>query len=194
MWGFRPMTTPHARQDFEQPDDADAAPASREDAKALGARLRAIRAQQHLSLHGVERKAGGRWKAVVVGSYERGDRAVSVQRLAELASFYGVPVSELLPTERVTTSGSPGPNTIVLNLERLQNVPTEDAGPLVRFAAAIQRERGDYGNRVLSIRNDDLRSLAIMYDTTVEQLAQRLVKWEVLAASSLILDGEPSPH
>src|SRR3954467_14390467 len=90
-------------------------------ATALGARLRAIRAQQHLSLHGVERKSGGRWKAVVVGSYERGDRAVSVQGLAELAGFYGVPVSELLPTERVTTSGSPGPNKIVLNLERLQN-------------------------------------------------------------------------
>jgi transcriptional regulator with XRE-family HTH domain len=185
------MTTPHVHHELDQADEPEAAPASREYAKALGARLRAIRAQQHLSLHGVERKSGGRWKAVVVGSYERGDRAVSVQRLAELAGFYGVPVSELLPTERVTTSGSPGPNKIVLNLERLQNVPSEDAGPLVRFAAAIQRERGDYGNRVLSIRNDDLRSLAIMYDTTVEALAQRLVKWQVLAASSLILDGEP---
>ncbi len=186
------MTTPHvAHQEIDSHDEPEAAPASREYAKALGARLRAIRAQQHLSLHGVERKSGGRWKAVVVGSYERGDRAVSVQRLAELAGFYGVPVSELLPTERVAPSGAPGPNKIVLNLERLQNVPSEDAGPLVRFAAAIQRERGDYGNRVLSIRNDDLRSLAIMYDTTVEALAQRLVKWQVLAASSLILDGEP---
>ena len=65
--------------------------------KALGARLRAIRMQQHLSLHGVERKSDGKWKAVVVGSYERGDRAVSVARLAELADFYGVPVGDLLP-------------------------------------------------------------------------------------------------
>jgi transcriptional regulator with XRE-family HTH domain len=189
--GVSTLSTDQVHEELEQHDEHDGAPASREYAKALGARLRAIRAQQHLSLHGVERKSGGRWKAVVVGSYERGDRAVSVQRLAELAGFYGVPVSELLPTERVTTSGSPGPNKIVLNLERLQNVPSEDAGPLVRFAAAIQRERGDYGNRVLSIRNDDLRSLAIMYDTTVEALAQRLVKWQVLAASSLSLDGEP---
>ncbi|MBX6767116.1 MAG: transcriptional regulator, partial [Actinomadura rubrobrunea] len=38
-------------------------------AKALGARLRAIRTQQGLSLHGVEEKSRGRWKAVVVGSY-----------------------------------------------------------------------------------------------------------------------------
>ena len=43
------------------------------------------------------RSRHGRWKAVVVGSYERGDRAVTVQRLAELAEFYGVPVYELLP-------------------------------------------------------------------------------------------------
>src|SRR3954449_11939071 len=66
-------------------------------AKALGARLRPIRTQQGLSLHGVEEKSRGRWKAVVVGSYERGDRAVTVQRLAELAEFYGVPIQELLP-------------------------------------------------------------------------------------------------
>src|SRR6266567_446908 len=70
---------------------------STEYAKQLGAKLRAIRTQQGLSLHGVEQKSQGRWKAVVVGSYERGDRAVTVQRLAELAHFYGVPVHELLP-------------------------------------------------------------------------------------------------
>src|ERR1700743_2511222 len=109
------MTTHNAHQDFEHPDETDAAPASREYAKALGARLRAIRAQQHLSLHGVERKSGGRWKAVVVGSYERGDRAVSVQRLAELAGFYGVPVSELLPKDQAPAIRSPGLQKIVLN-------------------------------------------------------------------------------
>ena len=38
-------------------------------AKALGAKLRAIRQQQGLSLHGVEERSGGRWKAVVVGSW-----------------------------------------------------------------------------------------------------------------------------
>ena len=75
---------------------------SSEYAKQLGAKLRAIRTQQGLSLHGVEEKSQGRWKAVVVGSYERGDRAVTVQRLAELADFYGVPVQELLPGTTAT--------------------------------------------------------------------------------------------
>ena len=66
-------------------------------ARSLGQRLRAIRQQQGLSLQGVEEKSRGRWKAVVVGSYERGDRAVTVARLHELAEFYSVPISELLP-------------------------------------------------------------------------------------------------
>ena len=178
----------------DEPEETEAqedAPAGHDYAKALGARLRSIRGQQHISLHGVERKSGGRWKAVVVGSYERGDRAISVQRLAELAEFYGVPVSELLPAERFPASSGQGPTKIVLNLERLQSVPPEDAGPLIRFASAIQRERGDYGNRVLSIRTDDLHSLAIIYDTSVDALTQQLVKWQVLAATSMILDGAP---
>ena len=96
--------------------------------RALGARLRAIRNQQGLSLQGVEDKSHGRWKAVVVGSYERGDRAVTVQRLSELAVFYGVPVSELLPDPRpssaVTTS-----TKIVLNLESLGSLPADEGAP-----------------------------------------------------------------
>ena len=78
-----------------------------------------------------------------------------------------------------------------LNLERLQSLASEEASALARFAAAIQRQRGDYGNKVLSIRNEDLRSLAIIYDTSVEGLTEKLVRWQVLAPDSLILDGEP---
>src|SRR5438309_7876519 len=76
-------------------------------AKSLGSRLRSIRQQQGLSLQGVEEKSAGRWKAVVVGSYERGDRAVTVSRLAELAEFYRVPVAELLPEGVVYVTNPP---------------------------------------------------------------------------------------
>jgi transcriptional regulator with XRE-family HTH domain len=65
--------------------------------KALGERLRAERNGQGLSLREVEAKSGGRWNSVTVGSYERGDRAIGVERLAELAGFYGIPVVDLLP-------------------------------------------------------------------------------------------------
>jgi transcriptional regulator with XRE-family HTH domain len=179
------MGAPATEGGAEAPDD-------REYARALGSRLRAVRSQQRLSLHGVERKSAGKWKAVVVGSYERGDRAVSVARLAELADFYGVPISELLPSDdhngaggRTSISGK-----IVLDLQRMHNVPAEEAAPLIRYAQSIQRQRGDYGNKVLSIRGEDLRALALMFDTSLDKLTEKLVSWGVLAPGSLGHPGD----
>ncbi len=152
-------------------------------AKALGSRLRAIRTQQGLSLHGVEEKSQGRWKAVVVGSYERGDRAVTVQRLSELAEFYGIPVNELLPEREAVAAIEQAPR-IIIDLERLQAVPSERAAPLARYAATIQSQRGDYNGRVLSIRHEDLRSLAVIYDSSPTQLTEQLITWGVLSADA----------
>lgn len=152
---------------------------STEYAKALGMRLRSIRTQQGLSLQGVEQKSRGRWKAVVVGSYERGDRAVTVQRLAELADFYQVPVQALLPDAAPSAAAEPPPK-LVLDLEALTSVPSERAGPLARYAATIQGQRGDYNGKVLSIRTDDLRTLAVIYDVPPAALAEELISWGVL--------------
>jgi transcriptional regulator with XRE-family HTH domain len=153
-------------------------------AKALGGRLRAIRTQQGLSLHGVEEKSQGRWKAVVVGSYERGDRAVTVQRLSELADFYGVPVSELLPEGAAIPSATEPAPRLVIDLEQLSTVPQQQSAPLARYAATIQSQRGDYNGRVLSIRQEDLRSLAVIYDASPSQLTEQLIGWGVLNAEA----------
>jgi transcriptional regulator with XRE-family HTH domain len=175
------------------PNEDDHAP-NNAYARDLGARLRAIRTQQHLSLHGVERKSEGRWKAVVIGSYERGDRAISVQRLAELADFYGVPVGELLPRDNAPAAGGPAAAPlarVVINLTRLRGLSDPDAAPLLRFVASIQRMRGDYANQTLTVRAEDLRTLALLFDTTPEGISSRLVRWQILTPQSVILDGEP---
>ena len=147
--------------------------------KALGERLRKIRLQKGMSLQDVQEASDGKWKAAVVGAYERGDRNVTVTRLSELADFYGVPVAELLPEGRVSAGGEPA-TKIVINLERLQNLPVDKVGPLARYAATIQSQRGDYNGRVLSIRTEDLRSLAIIYDMSPGELTEQLIGWGVL--------------
>lgn len=154
--------------------------------KALGAKLRAIRQQQGLSLHGVEQKSEGRWKAVVVGSYERGDRAVTVAKLAELAEFYGVPVTELLPDSSPGRPVREQPRKLVLDLERLRDLTVEPAQPLARYAASIQAQRGDYNGRVLSIRQEDMRALAVIYDLTASELAELMVEWGVISGDAAI--------
>ena len=72
---------------------------SREYAIALGARLRAVRRQHGMTLEQVHQRSGGRWSRVLLGCYERADRAVSVTTLVELAAIYGVRTEDLLPTE-----------------------------------------------------------------------------------------------
>ena len=68
-------------------------PASQE----LGFRLRTARLQAGHSLGQVEKHSGGRFKAVSIGSYERGDRAITVQKITDYADWLGVPVSALIP-------------------------------------------------------------------------------------------------
>lgn len=149
-------------------------------AKALGARLRAIRQQQGLSLQGVEQKSHGQWKAVVVGSYERGDRAVTVAKLSELADFYGVPLSELIPDDSNTRQATEPPERLQIDLEALSALEGDEFGPLSRYVASIQSQRGDYNGRVLTIRAEDLRALAAIYDLTPAGLADNLITWGVL--------------
>ncbi len=151
----------------------------RDYAQALGFRLRQIRVQQGLSLHGVEAKSQGRWKAVVIGSYERGDRALTAQRLSELAAFYRVPIIELLPQPRGAEAPK-GEVGLVIALEQIARVPDEQCEPLARYTRRIQTERGDYNGRVLSLRADDLRSLAVLYDASREEVEERLAEWGVL--------------
>ena len=68
----------------------------------------------------------------------------------------------------------------MINLERLQQLPADKVGPLARYAAAIQSQRGDYNGKVLSIRTEDLRSLSIIYDKTPGELTDQLIEWGVL--------------
>jgi transcriptional regulator with XRE-family HTH domain len=109
---------------------------------ALGQRLRAARRHRGWSLGDVESQTAGEFKASVVGAYERGERAISVQRFVNLAEIYGTPASELLPT--------PSESTIVLDLDALAG---EDGDLVDRYLAAIQMMRKQPG--IDEVRDSD---------------------------------------
>ncbi len=86
----------------------------------MGERLRAIRVAKGLSLGDVNEASEGRWKAAIVGAYERGDRNITVARLADLAAFYGVPVTEAIPAEPATErEDDPGTRTVTIREDEL---------------------------------------------------------------------------
>lgn len=146
--------------------------------REVGERLRRIRVDRGLSLQDVERSSQGHWKAAVVGSYERGDRNISATRLLELAEFYDVAAADVLPGEAAPRGGEPS-SGVVLDLEILDGLGPTWA-PVRRYCEAIQLQRGDYNRKVLSVRGDDLRALAVIHDARPEELLAELAEAGIL--------------
>jgi transcriptional regulator with XRE-family HTH domain len=165
--------------------------AERETAYAVrvGARLRAIRRQKHLSLQEVEAASEHEFKASVLGAYERGERAISVPRLQRLARFYQVPVDQMLPadeefglrrgdeqvldlTDRARARRDDRPVTI--DLTAVEQVRGQEGEMIARYLRMIQVQRGDYNGRMLTIRRDDLRAIACILDCHPDQVPARL--------------------
>ena len=149
----------------------------------VGERLRAVRKQKRLSLQAVEAESDHEFKASVLGAYERGERTISVPRLQKLAKFYNVPVDQLLPKDNDQPGATidlredasiPAEEKITIDLPRLESLMEHDRDLLVRYLGLIQVQRGDFNGRVLTIRQEDLRALATLFDTTPESMRRRL--------------------
>jgi transcriptional regulator with XRE-family HTH domain len=152
----------------------------------VGKRLRSIRKQRGLSLQDVQRLSEQEFKAAVLGAYERGERSLSLPRLRRLADFYGVPVGQLLPQE-AGTEAPPAPASsggLTLDLNRIENLSGQDAVVVERFLRGIQMLRQDFNGRVLTVRNDDLRTLAMLLDVSENDFNERLIQLGVTAEGS----------
>lgn len=66
--------------------------------REIGQRLRDIRESRRLSLRQVEESSNGRWKAAVVGSYERAARSPRLGQLIALTDWYGADLWDVIPT------------------------------------------------------------------------------------------------
>jgi transcriptional regulator with XRE-family HTH domain len=155
-------------------------------AEEVGQRLRNIRRQQGLSLQAVEDSSKREFKASVLGAYERGERIISVLRLQRLAALYGVPVDQLLPRGR---PGSPAASVdlpagqdphvadtsaVTIDLARLEALDAPERELIRRYVGMIQIQRGDYNGRVITIRNEDVRALARVFERDEPDLRRRL--------------------
>jgi transcriptional regulator with XRE-family HTH domain len=141
-------------------------------ARHVGERLRNIRRQQGLSLQAVEEQSGREFKASVLGAYERGERIISVLRLQRLARLYGVPVDQLLPRVGFdpdysldgAASAFDESAPITIDLSRLEALDAPERETLRRYIGMIQIQRGDFNGRLITIRNEDVRALARVFE------------------------------
>lgn len=153
-------------------------------ARLVGARLRAIRRQKHLSLQDVEVGSDQEFKASVLGAYERGERAISVPRLHRLAAYYSIPIDQLLPRDAAAEGGEVvidltelppiDRDSVVLDLQQVERLEEPERDRLRRYLSMIQLQRGDFNGRVITVRRDDLRAIAVLLDADAEGAQSRI--------------------
>jgi transcriptional regulator with XRE-family HTH domain len=167
-------------------------------AQRVGERLRSVRKQKRLSLQAVEASSQQEFKASVLGAYERGERAISVPRLQRLARFYSVPVDQLLPRDLgldPAWGGVTGGNEeidlaaaeqaerraaserderVTIDLTKLETLSAPERDMLGRYLGMIQVQRQDFNGRVLTIRSEDLRAIACLFETSADNMRRRL--------------------
>ena len=149
-------------------------------AEQVGERLRNVRLQKELSLHDVEVRSGGEFKASVLGAYERGERGISVNRLQRLAIFYQVQVDSLLPRLGPEPTGAAAwaaalpQEGLCIDLEALKDCAEPEARTLEHYVSMLQMQRGDFNGKMLTIRRDDVRVLAAVLDRSPRELVERL--------------------
>ena len=144
----------------------------------ISARIRAQRKARSLTLQDIERLSNGRIKAVVMGSYERGSRAISLARTIEIANLFAIPLSELIEESKNPERGSD--DQLIFDLRKLREISLAVTGNEISkinaFVSAICARRRDWNGEILTLRSGDLDTLTLVLSApraAVQELLER---------------------
>ena len=138
-------------------------------------RLRAVREAKSLTLLDVQQKSEGKITAVALGSYERGDRQISLVKLLQIATIYGVPASEILTkkTERVE------PTRITIDLRKIGQSTDREGLKTTRVLNEIAKLRGDWNGEVISIRASDITNLSLFTGLSAAEIQSCVTEYSI---------------
>lgn len=133
--------------------------------------MREVRRERRLALADVESRSGREFKASVLGAYERGERQISVARLAKLVAIYELTLPEFLGEEEPSNGAAKRPKPrpasgdgsreSMIDLAAMERTEGADALPAVvdRFADGI-RDRHRESGQAFTMRDEEVRALA----------------------------------
>jgi len=134
-------------------------------AEELGRTLRSIRVKRKWSLKDFERASGEKIKDVVLGSYERGTRSISVANLQIIADTYQIPISALFG-ENQGFNNTLVQGRVIIDLRKIRDTLSSSTSvtlPLLdQFTKTIISLRSDWNGEVLSLRSSDVAFLSMI--------------------------------
>jgi len=144
--------------------------------ETLQIRMRHIRESRHLTLGQAARLSKGEISAIALGSYERGDRSVSANKLILIANLYQVPISELfelqpnfMPEERIS-----------IDVRKILTTTNPVAHAITEVLRNIARMRGDWNGEVISLRGQDINNFHVFSGLTTEDIKKVIADYKFL--------------
>ena len=142
--------------------------------ETLQTRIRHIRESRHLTLTQAAKLSKGQVSAIALGSYERGDRSVSAQKLITIANLYEVPISELfeaprsfMPEERIS-----------IDLRKILMTSNPVAQKITEVLRNIARMRGDWNGEVISLRAQDISNFQVFTGLSADEIKQVIADYK----------------
>ena len=142
--------------------------------ETLQTRIRHIRESRHLTLTQAAKLSKGQVSAIALGSYERGDRSVSAQKLITIANLYEVPISELfeaprsfMPEERIS-----------VDLRKILMTSNPVAQKITEVLRNIARMRGDWNGEVISLRAQDISNFQVFTGLSTDEIKQVIADYK----------------
>ena len=145
---------------------------------SLQKRLREIREAQGLTLNQVAARSHGTISAIALGSYERGDRTISANKILEIAQIYQVPVSELFDSPQKLIAN----RKVVIDYRRLIGQSDPSAERIKTIVTTIAGVRRDWNGEVISLRESDIATLQIFASLTALELNEILNRYTLSTA------------
>jgi len=155
----------------------------------VAARLRTIRRARSLSLSQVEALSSGELKAVVLGSYERGSRNLTIKRAIEIAKIYDVPLAELFSAKSSYQVGEiPRLMLDIRALQRESSLTSEGTRNQRRILSQMLRSiceyRQDWNGEVITLRETDLATISLLLNTDKGAVIDWLTESSILLRKS----------
>ncbi len=140
--------------------------------KICASKLRELRRRKGFTLEEFEKFTDGEVKAVVLGSYERGTRAISLARLQELANIYEVPLDYFFAEPKISLKNER--LTFDLRRIKIREDLDESIVGLRRYLSSIVNKRRDFNGEVLTLRESDNEILGFIAQMRLDEMYEYL--------------------
>lgn len=123
----------------------------------IGDRLRRVRLSRGLTLRAAAAASAGRFKPSSIAGYERGERAITVQRFCDLAGVYRTDPARLL--DGVVRAGRREP-AVEVDVEALATSEEADVATVRSLVRHVVDLRDEPEEEVMTLRRADIEVLA----------------------------------